>query len=128
MQDITATIVCVEDKYWRDVEIIKRFKEVKRIADALGHTLLMVPGSLVERHWNQHGVTMSDVRISASDRLNVVRHLLLNGRSTLSQVAAQLRHPEPIPAVLQLAVAGILDIDLDAPIFPGTLVSMSHGQ
>lgn len=120
-------LVCVPSSHWHYPPLMKRFLETKAAAEISGHQVLLVPETFIRRQPRlgnaQLLVRSMDLEVTATDRMNVMCFLLENGGGTLAEVAGLLRHPDPVAAVLHLAVIGAVDVDLNSMIAPATQVS-----
>ena len=118
-------LVCIPQSHWNCPDAMERFEEVRIAAGSLGHKVVLAPESLVRKAQllgtGQRPASM-EYDISGGDRTAILHFLLENGSGTLAQLAGLMRHPDPVGAVLHLAVTGAVDIDLDAVIAPATQV------
>ena len=102
-----------------------RFNEVRIAAGSLGHKVILAPESLVRKAQPVdagHRPISMEYDITGGDHTAILHFLLENGSGKLAQLAGLIRHPDPVGAVLHLAVTGAVDIDLDAVIAPATQV------
>jgi hypothetical protein len=126
---ITASLLCVPNKIWYCPKTMARLHEVKEAAAILGHTVLLLPETFVTERLHGAGKPSANALpcgVSYNDRLIILQHLIQKGHCNLSELAGLLHHPNPVDAVLQLAVAGILDVDLDSPIRPASRVQFQE--
>ncbi|WP_439602114.1 hypothetical protein [Devosia sp.] len=123
-----VNLVCVHSAAWRSPGR-HAFFELKAVAAASGHPVVLVPEAFIRREPRLTNAMMiagaAGAEIGLTDRMNILAHLIDNGGSApLLDLAVMVRGEEPVSAIMALVIEGGLYVDLDAPILPGTPVHL----
>lgn len=122
-------LLCVPQIHWTRPSSMEAFNELRIVAGALGHRVLLAPEALVRDSYrlnaHKHRAAAPNFEISGTDRSAIIGFLLEKGSGTLAQLAGLLRHSDPVGAILYMGVIGAVDVDLDAAIMPATRVRLA---
>jgi hypothetical protein len=125
-----VVLAAIPSRLWHDGDAMALLRELKSRCHVQGENLVLVPERFVLRQPRlDNAVLMAGSRSTAmptSDRMMVLGHLIEHGSATLMELAAQIRHPDPVTALLGMVSAGLIDMNLDRPILPTSLVSMGY--
>lgn len=121
-------LACIGTIAWRS-QRGRAFFELKALARALGHTVMLVPEAFIRREPRLGTALMiagaDGAEIGLTDRMKILAHLVDNGGSApLLDLAALVRGDEPVSAILALVIEGGLYVNLDERILPSTEVQL----
>lgn len=126
------TLICVPHRIWDRAYPSAKVIDLRMQARQAGHAAILVPQAVVEREPrlgnSQLLARTKTVTLDATSRMAVFAHLIENGASCLSELAALVKHRDPFGAVLQLVTTGAIAIDLDQCITPYTLADIACPQ
>lgn len=125
-------LVCVCNAAWRSPGR-QVFFELKALAAAHGHTVMLVPEAFIRREPRLSNAMLiasaEGAEIGLSDRMKILAHLVDHGGSApLLDLATMVRGDEPVSAIMALVVEGGLYMDLDRRILPSSEVHLVQPQ
>lgn len=124
-----ACLVCVPSRLWHKPEVMEVFHELKVISNLHGYHVILVPESFIRRQPRLDNAFLvagtADAKVSPTDRMCILAHLIENDSATLYELSGLVRHGDPISCVLHLVTTGALQLDLNSRITPHSLVQLS---
>lgn len=126
IEDDRVCLIVVAQAAWRNKETIGRFAAACNQARKLGWRALLVPEALLRRGASSAADCEMDregTHIGGADRISVMSYLLKNASAKISDVAGHMAHPTPIAALLELDLAGAIEIEM-APALHASRVSL----
>lgn len=124
-----AILICVPNRHWHDANTMRLFFDAKSGIASLGLSPMLVPQSFVERRPRLDNAFLIqgslDIDVSPEDRMAILGFLIESGSGTLAELAGLVAGPNPISAVLHLVTLGALDIDLDQPFSPTSVMTIA---
>lgn len=124
-----AVLVCVPSRLWNNPNDMEVFHELKALSRVHGYDVLLVPQSFIQRQPRLDNAMLvsgtAEAKVSPTDRMNVLGHLIEHGDATLYELAGLVKHSDPISSILHLVTTGALYLDLNARITPHSLVHLS---
>jgi hypothetical protein len=127
-----VALAAIPSRLWHDSDAMALFRELKAACAILGEHVVLVPEGFINRQPRlDNAMLMAGSRhivVPIGDRMSILEHLLENGSATLSELASGLRHPDPVNAIMAMVTGGLLDMNLDRPIMPTTIVTMAGAR
>ena len=128
----SVALVAIPTRLWHDNKAMTLFHELKAGCAILGEHVVLVPEGFITRQPRLDNAMLMasarDVVMPISDRMSILEHLMETGSATLSELASGLRHPDPVNAIMGMVTSGLLDMNLDRPIMPNTVVTMAGAR
>lgn len=127
-----VVLAAIPSRIWHSSDAMALLHELKARCSLLGEHVVLVPEGFIGRQPRLDNAMLlrgaRDVIMPISDRMSVLQHLIENGNSSIMELATCIRHPDPISAIMGMVTSGLLDMDLDRPIAPYSVVSMAGAR
>ncbi len=124
------TVIAVGRRTWCRSEDKERLHLLKRTAEHAGRRILLVPPKSITRQPRLDNsrwiASCSGIRVTSTERSTVVTHLYSAPQTSLAEVASRLRRRDAASAILSLVAAGDIELDLNRPITPATVVKLAR--
>lgn len=121
-----VTVIAIASRAWRSPSTRLSLFRLREAAAFMDIRLLIVPESSARKRPRRDNARVvadaAGVRVSADDRMLVLRHLAENGDMALGDLATIIESATPFATILSMASNGAVDIDLDQRITPATIV------
>ncbi|WP_162783607.1 hypothetical protein [Devosia naphthalenivorans] len=122
------TLIGVPMRHWHRPDTMARIHALKSAAIDAGHRCVLVPENAVQKQPRLENATLIDgsrnVEATATERMALLACLIEFGDCSLSDCATLFHGNDPYGAILNLAAKGIVNMDLDVPIGPHSLVKL----
>jgi len=121
------TLLCIPERVWRGRK--NDLLELKRLAGWSGRSCVLVPEAAIQKQPRLNCARAIDdaagIEVTMEQRMELVMHLVERGKSSLLECASAVTHPSPFTAVLHLVAAGVLKMNIEAPLTPESTVEMA---
>lgn len=125
-----VTLMCISSATWHQSDEMVWVLELKRILEGEGKKAVLVPERFVRRQPRlRNALSLAEAgscAIRAGDRMRVLSHLIEYGDATLVELAALVSAPDPVSAIFGLIVDGCLEMNLNAPIMPNSMIRIAE--
>lgn len=126
-----TTLLCVPSRSWHCGETMEMLTSLRELLAVVDRRVVLVPESFIRRQPRLSNAALiagsSHAGITASDRMRILAVLIEEDSATVLELASLVHSCDPVSSILRLVCEGSLQIDLERPILPTSLVRIGHG-
>lgn len=127
-----TTLLCVPYASWHSTDTMEVLTSLKELLSVLERRVVLVPEGFIRRQPRLGNAMLiagsGHASLTSSDRMRVLAALIEEDSATLLELASLVESSDPVSSILRLVCEGCLEIDLNRPILPTSLVRMARGM